>query len=217
MNGGGGVTMDMNLIWNELKNRTPTILGSEKFVNFSVLLPIVETEKGLHILFEVRSKKMRRQPGEICFPGGKVDPHDRTEKDAAIRETTEELGIPSEAISDIYPLDYIVSPFGTIIYPFVGKISTHYPIKENPNEVAETFLVPLRYFKENKPEVFYIKSTLEPEERFPFHHIPGGENYNWQTREMKEYFFYFEDKVIWGLTARVLMHFLELVDSMMDK
>ncbi|GAE44688.1 hypothetical nudix hydrolase YeaB [Mesobacillus boroniphilus JCM 21738] len=46
-------------------------MGHEKFIKFAVLLPLVEVNGDVHILFEVRSLKMRRQPGEVCFPGGR--------------------------------------------------------------------------------------------------------------------------------------------------
>ncbi len=63
--------MNINQIANTLLGRTPSILGHEKFIKFAVLLPLVEVNGDVHILFEVRSLKMRRQPGEVCFPGGR--------------------------------------------------------------------------------------------------------------------------------------------------
>ncbi len=198
---------------DRLSARQPGILGGDRFSKYAVLLPLIEKEDGVHVLFEIRSLQLRRQPGEICFPGGRIDAIDANPSETAIRETSEELGIAQELIHSVQPLDYMVSPFGTIIYPFVGIISKPDEIKPNPNEVGEIFTVPLDYFEDHKPNVYKMHFQIKPEEHFPFHLIAGGENYNWQVRKMDEYFYHFEDKVIWGLTARVLYHFLEVMNE----
>ncbi|MEH7110459.1 NUDIX hydrolase [Bacillus sp. JJ1764] len=195
----------------KLKQHIPTILGSKNFSKYAVMIPLILKEDGVHVLFEVRSLELRRQPGEICFPGGRIDANDSDEKAAAIRETMEELGLSSNEIQEVYPLDYMVSPFGMIVYPFAGFISEHAQIKLNPAEVGEVFSVPLSFFFEKEPEIYQIELKMEPEENFPFDLIVGGENYNWRTRGMKEYFYLYEDKTIWGLTARILSHFIELI------
>ncbi|BCB04336.1 NUDIX hydrolase [Bacillus sp. KH172YL63] len=204
--------MDLNELLRPLQDRSPKVLGSEAFSEYAILLPLIQVKDEVHVLFEVRSLNMRRQPGEICFPGGRLDPGDADERAAAVRETSEELGIDRSTISDLHPLDYIVSPFGTIIYPFVGTLHTRLEaLLPNEEEVEEIFTVPLAFFKEREPDLYNIQFKMEPEESFPYNHIPGGENYNWQARNMKEHFFYYGDKVIWGLTARVLHHFVKLI------
>lgn len=204
--------MNINQIANTLLGRTPSILGHEKFIKFAVLLPLVEVKGDVHILFEVRSLKMRRQPGEVCFPGGKIE-EGEDPQEAAVRETSEELGIKESEILDVFPLDYMVSAFGTIIYPFAGKISNRNAIIPNEAEVGEVFTVPLSFFKKNQPDSYKINFQVEPEDGFPFDLIIGGENYNWQTRKMDEYFYRTNGKVIWGLTAKVLTHFIELMEQ----
>ncbi|MGJ7921110.1 NUDIX hydrolase [Neobacillus sp. LXY-4] len=201
--------MEINQILKRMQNRDSTMLDSSKFTKFAVLLPLIEKDDGLHILFEVRAYNMRRQPGEICFPGGKVDPDDINEQFTAIRETSEELGIHPSSIRHVFPLDYMVTPFGTIIYPFLGVMENEQQIQPNHAEVAEVFTVPLEFFQNVKPEIFKVHFSAKPEQDFPFDLIIGGENYNWQTRHIDEYFYKYGDKVIWGLTARILSHFLE--------
>ncbi len=203
--------MDRETVLKRLKNHIPKILGSESFSKYAILLPLLEMEDGVHVLFEVRSLELRRQPGEICFPGGRIDAVDLDEKDAAIRETMEELGVNKEQISGVYPLDYMISPFGMILYPFVGVINSPECIQPNPAEVGEIFTVPLAFFLNNAPEIYRIQFKPEPEENFPFNLIPGGENYNWQTRGLEEYFYRYGGKAIWGLTARILAHFVETI------
>nr|WP_207789184.1 CoA pyrophosphatase [Neobacillus terrae] len=200
-------------VLEKLQNRTPAILGSENFKKYSVLLPLLEKEDGIHVLFEVRSHQLRRQPGEICFPGGKMDPEDKDEEFSAIRETSEELRIKKSEVKSVFPLDYMVSPFGMIIYPYVGILSDAENLNPNPSEVEEIFTVPLTYFLENKPDIYHVNFEVKPQDGFPFHLIAGGENYNWQARKMDEIFYQYDGRVIWGLTARVLYHFIKVISN----
>ncbi|MFC3886027.1 NUDIX hydrolase [Bacillus songklensis] len=203
--------MKIEKLITKLHNRTPAILGSENFSKYAVLVPLIEKNEDIHVLFEVRALDLRRQPGEICFPGGRIDNTDKDERHTAVRETSEELGIQESSINNVFPLDYMISPFGTIVYPYVGIIEHPEQMKPNPSEVGEVFTIPLSFLKEIEPDEYKINFKVEPEQNFPFDLIVGGENYNWQARTMDEYFYYYDDKVIWGLTARILKHFLEVV------
>ncbi|MBS4173528.1 CoA pyrophosphatase [Bacillus sp. FJAT-49736] len=201
--------MDLEKIITSLENRTPTIADMQNFTKFAVLIPLIKIEDELHILFEVRALSLRRQPGEICLPGGKMDEEDENEQVTAVRETVEELGIPQELISIVAPLDFNISPYGTIIYPFVGYLSKPELIKPNPSEVEKVFTVPLSFFMMNPPDCFKVNFHAEPEESFPYSLIHGGEKYKWQPRKLNEYFYYYEEFVIWGLTAKLIKQFVE--------
>ena len=202
--------MNIDELKSIFSHRTPDILGSENLSKFSLLLPLVQKKDGLHVLFEVRSLFMRRQPGEICFPGGKIDLGDPDPEFAAIREAHEELGVPEKNIRLLFPLDFMLSPFGTIIYTFAGLIDLS-EINLNEAEVAEIFTVPLDFLLQVDPDVHYVQLRPEPEENFPFHLITRGKDYNWQTKSMEEYFYFYENRIIWGLTARILKHFLDVI------
>ncbi|MCP3027119.1 CoA pyrophosphatase [Halobacillus sp. A5] len=205
--------MKREAIEHKMKNHKPSVIGQKQITNYSVLLPLIEKEGELHLVFEVRSLQMRRQPGEICFPGGKVDREDRQVLDAAVREAKEELGITGHEIEEVYPFDYMVSPFGMIVHTYVGFLNCpEERIVPNPAEVEEVFTVPLSFFQENKPEVHYVNFDVIPDDGFPFELIANGRDYEWQTRKMEEYFYQYEDKVIWGLTARVLYAFIESLE-----
>ncbi|MCF6139071.1 NUDIX hydrolase [Pseudalkalibacillus berkeleyi] len=202
--------MDSKKIIEHMKNHKPSILGNQAFKEFSVLIPLIEKEDELHVLFEVRSLQMRRQPGEICFPGGKVDPKDQKVEDTAIRETMEELRVTRASITNVYPFDYMVSPFGTIVFTFAGFLNGEASeLNPNPDEVEEVFTVPLSFFKENHPEIHHVNFNVKPDDTFPFDLIPNGRDYDWSARAFEEYFYRYEDKVIWGMTARILYHFVE--------
>lgn len=203
--------MDPKNMLEKMKNRTPEVLGNKDFLKSAILLPLIEQDGETHVLFEVRSHDLRSQPGEICFPGGKIDAQDQTEEGTAVRETIEELGIKRADISNIYPLDYIVSPFGMIIYSFAGVIDPEVRFSPNPSEVDSIFTVPLSFFLEKEPKMYHINFDIQPEKNFPYDLIAGGENYNWHARKIDEYFYIYEDKVIWGLTAKILAHFIEII------
>jgi peroxisomal coenzyme A diphosphatase NUDT7 len=203
--------LNIDDIVKKVRGHTPIILGSEKYIKSAVLIPLLIKNGDIHILFEVRSLNLKRQPGEICFPGGRVDASDNSEQDAAIRETIEELGIRKDQISHIYPLDYLISPFGMAVYPFFGIIHDTHTINPNEAEVGEVFTVPLSFFLENEPEIFHVHVQMQPEENFPFERIVGGRNYKWRAGKIDEYFYQYDGKVIWGLTARILTRFIEII------
>jgi len=208
----GWYRLNVKKVIEKLKGRKPSILGQAELFKYSVLLPLIEIENETHILFEVRSMTLRRQPGEICFPGGRIDETDADQRQCAIRETSEELGIEESDIEDVIPLDFTLNASSNIIYPFVGRITKPEQINPNESEVEEVFTVPLSYFQKTKPEVYKIYYQVVPEEGFPLHLIPGGENYKWSLRHLDEYFYQYKGHVIWGLTARVLYHFIELLE-----
>lgn len=205
--------MDSTNIIAKLKGRIPSILGHDQLRKSAVLLPLVEVDGETHILFEVRSMNMRSQPGDICFPGGRIDKTDADPRHCAIRETTEELGISEASINDVIPLDYIVNDLSRIIYPFVGRIAKVEQIMPNPSEVGEVFTVPLSFFLENEPKCYKVNLQVSPETDFPYHLIVGGEDYNWRVRQIDELFYEYSGKVIWGLTAKILTHFIQLVKA----
>jgi NUDIX domain. len=204
----GGAFLDLETLLEKFRDRD-RFPDSRMFnIHYSVLVPIMEREGKLHLIFEVRSKNLKNQPGEICFPGGKVE-WGETPKEAALRETCEELGLQREDLLDIERMGEDVQPFAfRIIHTFVGVIQPRAEIRPNPDEVEEIFAVPLEWFRSARPEIYQVKIQLLPEQVFPSHKIPGGENRFLSERKIKEYFYYYGDYTIWGLTARILQDFL---------
>lgn len=207
----GEKQLDPSTVLNKIKDHQPTLYKEEKINKYAVLLPLIEKNDKTHLLFEVRSLNMRSQPGDVCFPGGGVEESDPDEKFSAIRETAEELGISQTDVHDVYPLDIMIPTPERMIYPFVGQLKNNLKLSPNASEVAETFTIPLNYFLQTKPKKYKVSLKAIPEDKFPFHLIIGGKNYDWRMRNVDQYFYVYHDKVIWGLTAKIILNFINLL------
>ncbi|MDR1271413.1 MAG: CoA pyrophosphatase [Clostridiales Family XIII bacterium] len=191
-----------------------------KFRYSSVLLPLLEIDGGLHILFEVRAHSLKAQPGEISFPGGGVEDGEGRAA-AAVRETSEELGIPAEKIEVIAELDYISSHDGSNIFCMLGTFSEQTLADAVPNrdEVEEIFLVPLKFFLETEPDVYTNKVVMEVDENFPYGQVGIDENYRWRRSLHTVFVYDYEDPssrkryVIWGLTAMMVRNFVMMLEG----
>lgn len=197
----------INDISNIFSNYTPYINGWENFKRASVTIPLVDYNNSLHILFEVRAKTLRSQPNEICFPGGKIE-KDENPLTTAIRETCEEIGICKDKITVILPLDIFISPYNTLIHPYLIFIDDISSIKINSAEVEEVFFVPLDYLLNTNVDTFINKVTITPDYNFPYELIPKKHDYKFATGSYEVPFYIYNDYVIWGITAKILLNFL---------
>ncbi|WP_245001128.1 NUDIX hydrolase [Caldalkalibacillus thermarum] len=195
----------------QLSGRQVQILGHEQAVKAAVLVPLLHQEGGLHILFEKRAAHLKRQPGDICFPGGRVEKGDAAPSQAALRETCEELGISKQDVAILAPLDVLVTHYHNHIYPFVGIIDERAVLRPDPNEVEEVFSVPMAYFLQTSPKRYDVTLKIEPPKDFPYELIVNGKNYKWRQSYIPEYFYLYDGHVIWGMTARILYHFVQLL------
>ena len=197
----------------------PEIDKTLKIWESAVLLPLRQGPKGWEILFEVRSAAIKWQPGDICFPGGHKEEGDADFVATALRETEEELGIPRDKIQVLGPLPYFYGYSGPMIFPYAGIIPADVPITTDPEEVAEVFTVPLRDLLAMEPMTSTIDLGSRRSDDFPYHMVKG---YNfkpgWNKRTTYTVYFYpWQDRVIWGITARVLHHFLEKIRAKSEK
>lgn len=200
-----------------LKERPAGIDKFDRLWEAAVLLPLVETDAGPALLFEERAHTLRRQPGEICFPGGKVECADSSHAVTAVRETCEELGLAQEQIKILGELDALVTHTGPIIHPFVGFISDVERIKFNSAEVERVFTVPLKLLLEQTPQRCSMKLADHPGADFPFDLVPNRQRSWRMNKEYYVYFYRYENYVIWGLTARILYGFLKRSKKVLEE
>lgn len=177
-----------------------------KFKNFAIFIPIIEIDGKDHILFEVRSDTIS-QPGEVSFPGGKLEEGEDF-KTCAIRETMEELNLKKDEIEYMGYSSMILNSSYKHVKSFYGKIKKNIEDIKYNEEVASVFAVDIFYFKDNPPSKYRADYKLDFPEDFPFDKIPGGRAYKFWPGH-RDFYFYDTDPLIWGLTAILLKNFIE--------
>ncbi len=184
--------------------------GEASYKYYSVFIPVTKIGDETHLLYEVRSENLRTQPGEVCFPGGRIETDENPEA-TAIRETCEELGVTPDQIEIYSEIESIITPFNVVIYLFVGelKIDSIDTLNYSTDEVQRVFTVPLDYLVQNDPDTYYVESEFNFPEDFPFHKIPKGRSYNWRNGSYPIFFYDYIDEVIWGMTARMTKNLIE--------
>jgi 8-oxo-dGTP pyrophosphatase MutT (NUDIX family) len=203
--------MEIKDIEKILKDRLPRPYGDYKY--FSVLVPLVKKNGKLNVLFEIRSDTLNRQPGEICFPGGRIEKGE-TPIEGALRETSEELNIPIEKIKIIKELDYFYTYSNFTLYTFLGILDENDVVKErlNKDEVKDVFLVPLDFFLETEP-VVKVFEVAPVSDDFPYELVNLKNTYNWRKGRLTIPIFKYEDHVIWGLTGKVIHNLANIINK----
>lgn len=200
--------MNENEIKEIFKNRSVSIIGNYK--KSSVMILMIEENNNLFVLFEERSHKLRHQPGDICLPGGRIEKNE-TPIEAAVREVCEELKLSKEDIKIIGEMDYFVSPYNTIMYPFIASTKSY--INGSEDEVERIIKIPLSFFLNNEPILYDLKIGPLLEDDFPYELINNGRNYKFSRGILKEYFYKYEDIVIWGFTAQIIKSFSDILKA----
>lgn len=180
---------------------------------YAVLIPLIKLEGEWHILFEHRANGIS-QAGDAAFPGGRVESGEGFEA-AAIRETTEELGVSSDKINVIGEMDYVVMG-KRIIGCYVGELTIERleELDLNQYEVDHVFTIPLRELKTMAPEVHYVAHHQQVADDFPFNLIPGGRAYDFGRPEKRGIPFYdIQGEHLWGMTAKLTARFVDILNG----
>ena len=184
------------------------IISESNQKHYAIAIPFVDEA---HLLFQVRSDKLDRQPGDICFPGGAVEKGE-TPEEAVRRELSEELLLSKEQIELQEETSLLVSD-SAIIHCFSCRIF-NYTGSFSREEVAEVFLAPISFFETTPAKVYTVDWEPVFPSDFPFDKIYGGRNYGWRPRKSRIRFYEYEDRVIWGMTARIIENFVHSTRSL---
>jgi 8-oxo-dGTP pyrophosphatase MutT (NUDIX family) len=109
----------------------------------AVLVPIVDHESGLTVLFTQRSSHLKNHAGQISFPGGRVEPTDLNPLEAALRETEEEIGLSREHVTFVGYLEPQLVLSGFWVTCVVAFVQPGFELRLDHREVDSAFEVPL--------------------------------------------------------------------------
>lgn len=197
--------IDLSRLERKLEGREPGLMDARS--QYAVLVPLVERPEGVHLLYEVRAAGLRRQPGEVCFPGGRMEPGETAEA-CALRETWEELAIPPAAVHVVGRLDFIAHRANFILYPVLARVQAQAVehIAPNPDEVDETFQVPLDHLLHTAPQEYCYTMQPAPPENFPYETVGIPRDYRWQQGRESVPVYPWAGHAIWGITGRITRH-----------
>ena len=174
----------LDQVQNRLKNHRPRTISAQ-LPEAAVLIPLTDASEP-ELIFTRRAAHMNTHSGEVAFPGGKRDCADQSLVHTALRESYEEMALPPEKVTVIGQGGAVVSRFGLKVTPVVGIIAADTPLTANTAELDRIFSVPLSYFLDGK-NLTFSSTGNEPIE------LPS---------------FRYNEYLIWGLTAIILIEFL---------
>lgn len=156
----------------------------------AVLVPVVDRPVPT-VLLTQRAQHLPDHPGQVSFPGGKIDKSDRSPLDSALREAEEEIGLERSLVEPLGYLDLYMTTLGYRIVPTVARVQPGFHLTLNAGEVDATFEVPLSFLM-----------NLENVQRH---------SRDWQGMTRHYYAITFGERYIWGVTAGILRNLYDRI------
>jgi 8-oxo-dGTP pyrophosphatase MutT (NUDIX family) len=172
--------------------RLPELSGLARWRAAAVLVPIIDRPSGLTVLLTLRASDLRAHPGQVAFPGGKIDAGE-TPHGAALREAKEEIGLEKRFVEPLGWLDPFFTGTGFRVAPLVAIVESSFVLTVNKQEVDEVFETPLAFLMNA------ANHRLEEQE--------------WQGQRRRYYAMPHEGRYIWGATAGILRNLYEKLFS----
>lgn len=199
--------MDLNRIKASLTDREIGLIGGSR--PCAVLVPLVEDNGELCLLYEVRAHGLSLQPGEVCFPGGQME-QGETAIACALRETKEELGLSEDQVEVLGELDYTIHSAGFPVYPILAKLSNDWKssLVLNPDEVEQVFTIPLSFLRYNAPRQARIERKYKALDDLAQAALIASDK-RAKLETQLTLFWPYEGKLLWGLSARITAWLLD--------
>lgn len=156
----------------------------------AVLVPVVDHTEPT-VLLTQRAQHLPDHPGQISFPGGKIDEQDASPLDSALREAEEEIGLDRSFVTPIGYLDVYMTTLGYRIVPTIARVEPGFMLTLNESEVDATFEVPLAFLMD--------QGNVQRHSR------------DWQGMTRHYYAISFGDRYIWGVTAGILRNLYDRI------
>lgn len=156
----------------------------------AVLIAVVDHPEPT-VLLTQRAQHLPDHPGQISFPGGKIDKTDADPMAAALREAEEEIGLLRELIQPLGYLDLYMTTLGYRIVPVIARVEPGFELAINTAEVDAAFEVPLDFLM--------AEANMERHSR------------EWQGMERHYYAITFGERYIWGVTAGIMRNMRERI------
>ena len=185
--GPGDDTSDFDL------NAAVELAPGRRLRDAAVLVAVNEAPEGLLVLLTRRSTALKHHPGQIAFPGGKIEASDRGPEAAALREAREEIGLDPANVELWGRLPAHETVTGFTVVPVLGRVRARFDWRPEAGEVDEVFAVPLAHVTD--PARFTVQSREWRGSVRRYYAVPWGPYY------------------IWGATARILRGLAERLRS----
>lgn len=175
-----------------LRDRPPREVAPPGFRRAAVLLPLYEARTGPHLVLTTRTESVPTHKGQVSFPGGGFQERDGDLQATALREADEEIGLHPADVSILGCLDDAVAVSSRhVVRPFVGFVPYPYTFRPDLYEIQQLIHLPIRALLEGAP---FREELWERE-----------------GRPIRVFFFEYDGQTIWGLTARILRQFVEVI------
>ena len=159
----------------------------------AVLLGLVERPGGLHVILTERAAHLADHPGQVSFPGGRIEEGDDGPVAAALREAEEEVQLRPDLVSVAGCLQEVLTGTGFLITPVIGFVASEFRATPDRTEVADVFEVPLEFLLREGS----VRSSTR--ERF--------------GTTLRMYEFDYAGHHVWGATATILRNFVQLINK----
>ncbi|WP_185803517.1 CoA pyrophosphatase [Pontivivens nitratireducens] len=159
----------------------------------AVLCPLVVRGGRVRVILTRRSSQLRHHPGQVAFPGGKVDAGDDGPLAAALREASEEIGLAPSQVELFGELPQHETVTGFRMHPYIGLVAPDFTPRSDPGEVEEVFEVPLAHLVD--PARCQVHTRQWRGHGRSYYAMPYGPYY------------------IWGATARILKALSDMVNA----